>query len=221
MRILAVPVSSVVEVPESDNVSGNPAAEVMIRMSPDTTSKRTTRARNGTPLMPRPTFTPASPPEHIAVPHAADWLALGVIVTTLLTVRGFTTSAAVTGVDPPVSLTVSVMGVSAATGPGTIVSWLPVKTPTMGMTNWLLEVMTYWPLPPVMMKAVGRSEYSVAAAGEIDSGPGVTTTGGLPTAPLHDASVAKASRASASRASRSAMPGKKRITRFPDVVGSD
>src|SRR6476619_2747599 len=97
-RIRAVPVPSDVVVPDTPRVSVLPAGEVMIRTSPETTSKRTGRPTNGTPFWVRVTFTSASPPEHTELPHAADWLALGVTVTTLLTVRGFTVSEAVAGV---------------------------------------------------------------------------------------------------------------------------
>ncbi|HET7729724.1 MAG TPA: hypothetical protein VFK48_06795 [Usitatibacter sp.] len=73
------------------------------------------------------------------MPHAADWLALGVIVTTLLTVRGFTVKAAVAGVVDAVSRTVSVTGTSAATGLGTTTSVVPVKLPLTGTAAWSLE----------------------------------------------------------------------------------
>lgn len=67
-----------------------------------------------------------------------------------------------------------------------------------------------------MKKSVGRSEKSVAVAGEIESGPGVTTGAGPETAPLPQEATATAARnARARRASRSARPGAKRITKFP------
>ena len=131
--MLAVPVLSVVVVPVSESTSGAPGAEVMMRTSPEITSKRTVRPTSGTPAWESTTFTSASPPEQIAVPHAVDWLALGVTVTTLLTVRGFTMRLAVAGVFvPEVSCTVSVTGVSDPTSFGMTVIAPLAAVPTTG-----------------------------------------------------------------------------------------
>src|SRR5438105_10700249 len=68
MRMRAVPVLSVVVVPDVLNVSEDPAGEVMIRTSPERTSKRTARLVSGTPFCVRMTLTSASPPEQTEVP---------------------------------------------------------------------------------------------------------------------------------------------------------
>ena len=139
-RMLATPDWSLVVVPETERISGAPGAEVMMRNSPDTTSNRTVRLASGRPDCESCTRTSASPPAQTDVPQAADWLALGVTVTTLLTVRGLTVSVALIGVAVPVSRTLSVTGVSTETGPGMTVSALPVRVPEMGTASWSLEV---------------------------------------------------------------------------------
>jgi hypothetical protein len=211
-----MPVWSLVEVPVRPSVSGAPGVEVMTRNSPDTTSKRTVRLASGKPDWLSCTRTSASPPAQTAVPHAADWLELGVTVTTLLTVRAFTVSTAVTGTALPVSRTVSVTGVSPETGPATTVSSWPVTRFTTGNASWSLEVATYVPVPPVMRKLKGESVYSVPV-------PGVTVSVVLPaggwsaTAPLpQDDSTASAPSA---RTTRAKMPGRadaKAVTKLPD-----
>ena len=99
----------------------------MIRKSPEMTSNVTARPGRGTPPCERTALTSASPPAQIAVPQTVDWLALGMMATTLLMVRGFTVNAAVAGISDAVSWTVSVIGVSAETSFGTMVNPFPVK----------------------------------------------------------------------------------------------
>jgi hypothetical protein len=91
------------------------------------------------------------------VPHAADWLLLGITETTLLIVRGLTIKFAVIGAAVPVSRIVRVTLVSAATGLGTSVKELAVTVPTFGIAAWLLDVMTYVPVPPLTKKELGSS----------------------------------------------------------------
>jgi hypothetical protein len=185
----------------------------MMRRSPDTTSKRTELPLSGTAAWASVAVTIASPPEQTEVPHAGDWLGLGVTATVLLMVRGLTVNVAVAGVVAPVSRTVRVIEVSAATWPGTTVIAEPAKLPMTGTTAWLLDVMKYEPFPPVIRKIVGRSEYSMAVEGVIVIGPGVTTVGSE-TAPLpHEVTPARARKASAKRAMRSKT---RRVTRIPE-----
>src|SRR5215831_13023108 len=99
-RMRAVPDESVVVEPVVAVVSGSPGADVMTRRSPDRMSNLTVRPVRGTPAWLNIAVTTASPPAQTAVPQFADWLALGVTVTELLIVRGFTVRAAVAGSEP-------------------------------------------------------------------------------------------------------------------------
>ena len=141
IRIRAIPNSSVVVVPDNAVTSGwMPVADVMMRKAPDTTSNLTPLAASGTPPWEIATLTSASPPEQIAAPQAADCVEVGVIVTLLPTVPGFTVTDAETGVALPVSRAVSVTTVSTATGFGTSVTERPVTPPLTWRTAWLLDV---------------------------------------------------------------------------------
>jgi len=125
-----------------------------MRKSPETTSKRTVRPVSGKAPCVRTTLTSASPPAQIAVPHVVE---LGVTVTMLLTVRGFTVRDALTGAVDEVSRTVSVTAVSAATWLGTTVRVFEEKDCATGSTFWSLEVAMYEPFPPLTTNVVGRS----------------------------------------------------------------
>ncbi len=74
------------------------------------------------------------------MPQDAAWLALGVMVTELLIVRGFTVTFAVAGSEPALSRTVRVTWVSAATSLGATVKAEPFSTLATGITAWLLEM---------------------------------------------------------------------------------
>jgi hypothetical protein len=119
-----------------------PEDDVTNRKSPVTASNLTERPTKGAPACESLAVTTASPPEQIAGAQLSPCVDDGVIVTSLLTVPGRTVNVAVAGVAVPVSLIVSVSGVSAPTLFGTTVSVLPVIGPASGSTFWLLEVAT-------------------------------------------------------------------------------
>ncbi len=77
-------------------------------------------------------------------PHAVDWLALGVTVTTFPIVLGRITTCALPLGAVPVSRAVSVTVVSAPTVEGTTVNeFVPVSgADETGNTTWSLEVIT-------------------------------------------------------------------------------
>jgi hypothetical protein len=142
-----------------------------------------------------------------------------VIVTMLLTTRGLTVSAAVTGVVVPESLTVRVTGVSAATGLGVTVKLFPVNAPVIGSVAWSLEVTMYEPVPPLTMNVVGRLENNVAVAGRMDRGRGTSVAGGVETAPLPQAARNASERKAITEAIwRAARPESLRVTGIPWVL---
>lgn len=216
-RMRATPLLSVVVVPEMPSVSAAPAVEVMMRRSPEITSKRTCRPWIATPFWASRAATSASPPAHSEAPQAIGWLALGVTVTVLLIVRGFTVAVTVAWL-PSESRTMIVTPVSAATSPGTTVKVVVDVDAAVATTAWSFEISAYGAEPPEMVKVVGKPEYRVAVAGSTVMGVATGVVGGADTAPLpQPVRVAIASATESTGARAAAKQAGRRITGFPGI----